>query len=350
MPLDYKKSGVDIDAGNRFVELIKPFAKQTATKGVVSGIGGFGGLFELSWLNMKDPVLVAGADGVGTKLKVAFQTKKFDTVGIDLVAMNVNDILTVGAKPLFFLDYLAVGKLQPEDAADIVKGIADGCKQAECALLGGETAELPGFYQEDEFELAGFAVGAVDKERIIDGSTCKVGDVVIGLYSSGLHSNGYSLARKVFFDKAELSVDSLCPFDSSKTVGEFLLEPTRIYVKDVLALSEQIDIKAMAHITGGGLMENPPRSIPETLGIRFDKSAWNIPDGFLWMAETGKIEWNEMFRVFNCGIGFILIVNQADADSALQILEKYGTNAAIIGEVVKAEYSNKRVYGLNDAD
>lgn len=330
----YKSSGVDIDAGNLFVELIKPLAKSTANKNVLGKLGGFSGAYELSINKYKNPILLSAADGVGTKLKIAFMTGKFDTVGIDLVAMNVNDVVTCGAEPLFFLDYIATSKLTPEEGVDIVKGIVTGCKQAGCALLGGETAEMPGFYRKDEFDLAGFVVGIVDKGKVIDGSTVKPGDGVIGIASSGLHSNGYSLARKVLLGKNKYDLSDK-PKPLGRTLANELLEPTRIYVKSLLSLMKSYDIKAMAHITGGGLLENIPRVLPKNCAVEIDSSTWKMPPIMRLIQQEGKIDQEEMHRTFNCGIGMVIVVDSKDVGKVLKRLDKLKEKASLIGEVSK---------------
>lgn len=334
MGVTYKDAGVDIDAGNAFVRMIKPLVKATSRPEVIADIGGFGGLFSLNTAKYKHPVLVSGTDGVGTKLKIAFMTDRHDTVGIDLVAMCVNDIVVQGAEPLFFLDYLATGHLLPEKAAEIVKGISNGCVQAGCALIGGETAEMPGFYSDDEYDLAGFTVGVVDRDRLIDGSSITVGDRLIGISSSGLHSNGYSLARKVIFDRMGLNTDSLLP-GLGKTVADELLTPTRIYVKSVLNLLRDFTINGIAHITGGGLLENIPRVLPSSCKALLDRTAWEIPAVFRFLQEGGSINEEEMLRTFNCGIGMVLVVPEKEADDILIRLSGLSETAFLIGEVAK---------------
>lgn len=317
-PMSYAEAGVSIDNGNLSVELMKPHVKRTFRKEVVTDLGGFGGLFALDKEKYEAPILVSGTDGVGTKLDLAFKMEKHDTIGIDAVAMCVNDILVSGAEPLFFLDYLAVGKLEPEKVSEIVKGVAEGCVQAGCSLIGGETAEMPGFYKADEYDVAGFSVGIVDKKNIIDGTKVKEGDVLIGLSSTGLHSNGFSLARKVFFERGGYALtDILEGFD--KSIGEVLLEPTRIYVPYILPLLEKNreTIKAMAHITGGGLVENLPRVLPDFLDATITRAAWEVPQVFKVMQEIGAIEELEMYRTFNMGIGFVLVVDKAHKDEIL---------------------------------
>ncbi len=326
--LSYRDAGVDIDAGDRLVENIKPFARRTMREGVLAGIGGFGALFEVS-KKFREPVLVSGTDGVGTKLKLAFQMNRHDTVGIDLVAMSVNDILVQGAEPLFFLDYFACGKLDVETATNVVKGIAVGCERAGCALIGGETAEMPGMYAAGEYDLAGFAVGAVEKSLIIDGKDIASGDVVLGLASSGPHSNGYSLIRKVLETaRADLSSG----FDG-RTLGEALLEPTRIYVKPVLAALKEVRLKGLAHITGGGLVENVPRVLPENVCAQLEKKAWPRTPVFEWLQKKGNVAEAEMHRVFNCGIGMAIVVAPDHAAAAAQILEREGEKVYRIGAI-----------------
>lgn len=332
--LTYKKAGVDIDAGNEFVRLIKPFVEGTRRKGVIGGLGGFGGLFQLDLEKYKNPVLVSGTDGVGTKLKVAIQMDKHDTVGIDLVAMCVNDIVVCGAEPLFFLDYIATGRLNPEKFVDVVKGISEGCRLSGCALIGGETAEMPSMYQGDDYDLAGFAVGVVDREKIIDGSNIKPGDKVIGLASSGLHSNGYSLARKVIFEKEGFNISERVEL-LNKSIGEELLIPTRIYVKTVLHMIRHFDIKGIAHITGGGLTENIPRVLPQGTGIVLYPGRWNAQAIFYIIEKWGNIERDEMYRDFNMGIGMVLILPESQVEKALDELVKCGEEPNIIGEVVE---------------
>jgi phosphoribosylformylglycinamidine cyclo-ligase len=327
--LTYKDAGVDIDAGDELVERIKPHARRTMRPGVLAGIGGFGALFEVP-RTYREPVLVSGTDGVGTKLKLAFELDRHDTIGIDLVAMSVNDILTLGAEPLFFLDYYACGKLEIDTASRVIKGIAQGCEQAGCALIGGETAEMPGMYTGGEYDLAGFAVGVVEKSSIIDGSQIRSGDVVLGLASNGAHSNGYSLVRKVieaaYIDLGSAAVDG-------QALADLVLAPTRIYVKPVLRLLRELPVKGLAHITGGGLVENVPRVLSETLTARIDRAAWPRSALFAWLEQTGNIPEAEMLRVFNCGIGMVLIVKRADADRAADILRGAGETVYRIGTV-----------------
>jgi phosphoribosylformylglycinamidine cyclo-ligase len=325
-PLTYRDAGVDIDAGDALIERIKPFAKRTMRPEVLGGIGGFGALFEVS-KKYKEPVLVSGTDGVGTKLKLAFYLNKHDTVGQDLVAMSVNDILVQGAEPLFFLDYFACGKLHVDTATDVIKGIAYGCELAGCALIGGETAEMPSMYPDGEYDLAGFAVGAVEKSKIIDGSTIKPGDVVLGLASSGAHSNGYSLVRKII-ERANPDMDA--DFHG-RPLRDVLMAPTRIYVKSLLKLIETLPVKGMAHITGGGLVENVPRVLPEAVTAILDKSSWPLPPLFQWLQKEGQVADAEMHRVFNCGIGMAVIVVEADAQRAIDLLGIAGETVYRIG-------------------
>jgi len=343
--ISYKDAGVDIDKGARFVESIGASMKRTFTERVIASPGGFGAMFSLDYderlfrQNYAHPILVSGTDGVGTKLKAAFMTGRHDTVGIDLVAMCVNDILVLGAEPLFFLDYLATGRLQPEVLEQVVAGIADGCTQAGCSLLGGETAEMPGFYADGEYDMAGFAVGVVEKERIIDGRSVCPGDVVIGLPSSGLHSNGYSLVRRLFFQEAGMtSDDSLERFGIGHALGEELLTPTRIYVKAVRAVLHHYPVKrvvhALAHITGGGLVENIPRVLPSNCAVRLDASAWQRPAIFDAVQQLGNVPPDEMYRTFNMGIGMVLMVSPYYADSVLEQLRQAGEAAVVIGGVV----------------
>ena len=328
--MTYRDAGVDIEAGDALVERIKPYAQKTMRPEVLGGIGGFGALFEVS-KKYKNPVMVSGTDGVGTKLKLAFRLKKHDTIGIDLVAMSVNDILVSGAEPAFFLDYFACGKLDVGVAADVVKGIAYGCEQAGCALIGGETAEMPGMYDPNEYDLAGFAVGLVDKAAIIDGSKIVAGDVVIGLVSSGLHSNGFTLVRKVI---AVSSADLFESFEGDRTLGEALIEPTRIYVKPVLATLAAVEVKGIAHITGGGLTENIPRVLPDALAARIESARWPQQAVFKWLKKQGNIDDAEMYRTFNCGIGMVLVVSPADAVKAIETLDAHGVKAFEIGAIV----------------
>lgn len=332
----YKAAGVDITAGYQAVELMKKHIARTVTAGAMSDIGGFGGLFEMDLTGITKPVLVSGTDGVGTKLKLAFLMDKHDTVGIDCVAMCVNDIICCGAKPLFFLDYIAVGKNFPEKVAAIVSGVAEGCVQSGAALIGGETAEMPGFYPEDEYDLAGFAVGVVDKDKILDNKTMEAGDVVIALPSSGVHSNGFSLVRRVF-DVENADIKTPMEELGGKSLGETLLAPTKIYVKPMLALFEEVKVKAVSHITGGGFYENIPRSIPKGFGAKIDKSALRISPIFKLLAEKGNIPERDMFNTFNMGVGMSVVVAKVDAEKALEILKANGEDAYIMGEIIPSE-------------
>jgi phosphoribosylformylglycinamidine cyclo-ligase len=326
--LTYRDAGVDIDAGDDLVERIKPYARRTLREGVLAGIGGFGAMFEIS-RNYREPVLVSGTDGVGTKLKLAFELKRHDTIGIDLVAMSVNDILTSGAEPLFFLDYYACGKLDVDTAAEVIKGIAAGCEMAGCALIGGETAEMPGMYPASEYDLAGFAVGIVEKSEIIDGALIAEGDIVLGLGSNGAHSNGYSLIRKIVeMKRIDLSGDL-----GGQLLSDVILAPTRIYVKPVLKLMKRVNIKGLAHITGGGLVENIPRVLPGGLAARIERGAWPMPPLFTWLKQQGNVSDREMFRVFNCGIGMVVIVSAAEAAVAETLLAEAGETVWRIGSV-----------------
>ena len=336
----YKQAGVDITAGYKAVELMKQHIARTMTGGALSDIGGFGGLFELDMTGIQHPVLVSGTDGVGTKLKMAFLMDKHDTVGIDCVAMCVNDIICCGAKPLFFLDYVAVGKNRPEKVATIVSGVAEGCVQAGCSLIGGETAETPGFYPEDEYDLAGFSVGVVDKDKILNNRTIREGDVVIALPSSGVHSNGFSLVRRVF-DVENSDLNAPVAELGGQSIGQALLTPTKIYVKPMLALFEQITVKAVSHITGGGFYENIPRSIPDGFGVKIDKASLRILPIFDLIAKTGKIPERDMFNTFNMGVGMSVVVDKNDADQALAILKEHGQDAYIMGQTEKSEESVK---------
>jgi phosphoribosylformylglycinamidine cyclo-ligase len=324
--LTYRAAGVDIDAGDALVENIKPLARRTLREGVLAGIGGFGALFEVP-KRYRNPVLVSGTDGVGTKLKLAFELSRHDTIGIDLVAMSVNDVLVQGAEPLFFLDYFACGKLDVPVATAVIGGIARGCELAGCALIGGETAEMPGMYPEGEYDLAGFAVGAVEKERIIDGRRIAPGDAVIGLASSGAHSNGYSLIRRILARaKPDLSSDF-----HGQTLADVILAPTRIYVKPILQLIAAVDVKGLAHITGGGLLENVPRILPDALTAEIDRHAWARAPLFDWLQAEGGVADAEMHRVFNCGIGMVVVVAERDVEQALQVLGNHGEAAGRIG-------------------
>lgn len=326
--LSYADAGVDMIAGDNLVEAIKPFAKRTMREGVMAGIGGFGALFEIS-KKYREPVLVSGTDGVGTKLKLAFHLNKHDTVGVDLVAMSVNDILVQGAEPLFFLDYFACGKLDVTTAATVIKGIAAGCEQAGCALIGGETAEMPSMYPDGEYDLAGFAVGAVEKSAIIDGSKIQPGDVVLGLASSGIHSNGFSLVRKII---EVANPDLQADFDG-RSLGDALMAPTRIYVKPLLALMQSLEVRGMAHITGGGLVENVPRVLGDKLTAILHKDSWHMPKLFSWLQQHGGVADAEMHRVFNCGIGMVVVVSKENAAAALAQLQAAGETVYQIGEI-----------------
>ena len=332
----YKQAGVDITAGYKAVDLMKAHIAKTMTSGVCSDIGGFGGLFELDLTGIQKPVLVSGTDGVGTKLKIAFIMDKHDTVGIDCVAMCVNDIICCGAKPLFFLDYIACGKNVPERIADIVKGVADGCVQSGAALIGGETAEMPGFYPIDEYDLAGFSVGVVDKEKILDNKSMCEGDIIIALPSSGVHSNGFSLVRKVF-DVENEDITKSEPALGGKSAGEVLLAPTKIYVKPMLALFDKVKVKGVSHITGGGFYENIPRSIPDGLCAKIDRASVRVLPIFDLIAKKGNIPERDMFNTFNMGVGMSVVVSASDADKALEILKANGEDAYIIGNVIRSD-------------
>ena len=332
----YKNAGVDIDKANDFVERIKPLIKTTARKEVVSGIGGFGGLFRLGAAKLKNPILVSSTDGVGTKLKIAQLMNKHDTIGIDLVAMSVNDVIVQGAEPLFFLDYLATGNIELEKSVQIVSGIVEGCKQAGCTLIGGETAEMPGFYKQGEYDLAGFCVGMVEADKLIDGSTISINDHIIGLASSGLHSNGFSLARNVLLKKGKLKIDTKVAV-LAKTIGLELLEPTRIYVKSLLNLFNDFNIKGLVHITGGGFYDNLPRIIPKSCRCIISRNSWKIPSIFEVIQDVGQVEEKEMFRVFNMGIGMMIVVAEKDSKEVLNRLAVLGEKAYSIGIVEKRE-------------
>ena len=327
--LSYRDAGVDIDAGDQLVENIKPFAKRTMRPEVLGGLGGFGALVEIS-KKYQNPVLVSGTDGVGTKLKLAFEWDIHHTVGIDLVAMSVNDILVQGAEPLFFLDYFACGKLDVARATDVIKGIAAGCEQSGCALIGGETAEMPGMYPEGEYDLAGFAVGVVEKSKVINGRSIRPGDVVLGLASNGAHSNGYSLIRKII-ERSNPDLDA--EFDGGKTLRQAIIAPTRLYVKPILAALEKFEIKGMAHITGGGLTENIPRVLPENCVAQIDAQSWPLPKLFQWLQQAGNVERQEMYRTFNCGIGMAVIVPAEQADAAQTFLAEQGETVYRLGTI-----------------
>ncbi len=332
----YKAAGVDITAGYKAVELMKEHIAKTMSAGVMGDIGGFGGLFELDMTGITKPVLVSGTDGVGTKLKLAFLMDKHDTVGIDCVAMCVNDIICVGAKPLFFLDYIAVGKNFPEKIASIVSGVAEGCVQSGAALIGGETAEMPGFYPEDEYDLAGFSVGVVDKDKILNNKTIQEGDVILALPSSGVHSNGFSLVRRVL-DVENTDIKTPLERLGGKSIGEALLAPTKIYVKPMLALFEEVKVKAVSHITGGGFYENIPRSIPNGFGAKINKASLKTPPIFDLIMETGNIPERDMYNTFNMGVGMSVVVAKEDAEKALKILKANGEDAYIMGEIIASE-------------
>lgn len=339
--LTYQDAGVDIAAGDQLVENIKPFAKRTLRPEVLSGIGGFGGLVEIS-KKYKEPVLVSGTDGVGTKLKLAFELNRHSTVGIDLVAMSVNDILVQGAEPLFFLDYFACGELDVITATKVIQGVASGCEQAGCALIGGETAEMPGMYIKGEYDLAGFAVGVVEKSQIITGSEVQPGDIILGLESNGIHSNGYSLVRRLIeLYKPDLNAQ----FDGNATLADVLMMPTRIYVKPVLSLLKTVKIKGLAHITGGGLMENIPRILPDNCMAVIDKSTWTMPKIFCWLQQQGNIELNEMYRTFNCGIGMVVIVGPDDVEKAINQLQRSGEIVHQIGQI--SDRKNEKQIEIN---
>jgi phosphoribosylformylglycinamidine cyclo-ligase len=333
--LTYAQAGVDIDAGNRMVELIKPLVRATARPGADAEIGGFGGLFDLKRVGYRDPVLVAATDGVGTKLKVAIETGRHDTIGIDRVAMSVNDLVVQGAEPLFFLDYYACGRLEPEIGAAVVAGISIGCREAGCALIGGETAEMPGVYQGEDYDLAGFAVGAVERDAILPRSDIQEGDVILGLASSGVHSNGYSLVRKVI-EKTGLPWEAPSPFMTGQSLGDAILTPTRIYVKAcIAAIRETNAVKGMAHITGGGFPDNIPRILPKGLGARIDLARIAVPPVFQWLASAGVIAQSEMLRTFNCGIGMIVITASKDVAAITKAFERLGETVATLGKVTR---------------
>ena len=331
--LTYRDAGVDIDAGNELVRRIKPLVKATARRGADGEIGGFGGIFDLKAAGFSDPLLVAANDGVGTKLRIAIETGLNDTIGVDLVAMCVNDLVVQGAEPLFFLDYYATGHLDPNEGEAIVRGIADGCKQAGCALIGGETAEMPGLYEGKDYDLAGFAVGAVERDRLLPQGSIESGDMILGLASSGVHSNGYSLVRKIV-ELSGVAYDAKAPFDKTKTLGQALIAPTRIYVKPLLAVfAETTGIKALAHITGGGFVENIPRVLPETLRANIDLFAVPVPPVFGWLSKTGGVPETEMLRTFNCGIGMVVVVSEADAATVSALLAKAGETVVPLGRI-----------------
>ena len=329
----YEDAGVSIDRGNRLVERIKSLSQATRNDGVMGNLGGFGALFDLSAFSYRDPVLVSGTDGVGTKVKLAIELQRHDTIGIDLVAMCVNDLLVQGARPLFFLDYFACSRLDVDTAACIIEGIADGCRQAGCALVGGETAEMPGLYAAGDYDIAGFCVGAVERDQIIDGSRVAADDILIAIASSGPHSNGYSLIRRIIQDSGTGYKDIL----DNQPIGELLLQPTRIYVKAVLDLMKKVDVKALAHITGGGLLENIPRVLPAGRQAIIDTGTWCMPPIFNWIQKQGNVDTREMFRTFNCGVGMVMCVNATDQNTALECLAKSGETAWTIGRIKKGE-------------
>ncbi len=336
MAKSYEASGVNLEAGYEVVSRIKKHVASTARQGVMGNIGAFGGMFDLDSLGMEHPVLVSGTDGVGTKLKLAFALDRHDTIGIDAVAMCVNDVLAQGAEPLFFLDYVAVGKNHPAVVESIVSGVAEGCRQAGCALIGGETAEMPGMYGEGEYDIAGFTVGAVEKARLIDGSKVAEGDILIGLPSSGVHSNGFSLVRKVVADN-DLNLNATLPETGNSTLGEMLLTPTRIYVKPVLTLLKEVDVHGVAHITGGGFDENIPRILKDGQGIEIEEGSWTILPVFGLLEKYGKIPHREMFNIFNMGIGMVIAISPEDKGKALESLRTSGENPAVIGRVVAGQ-------------
>lgn len=351
--VSYRDAGVDIDAGNRLVEAIKPLARMTRRSGADTDLGGFGALFDLKRAGFRDPILVSATDGVGTKLKIAIETGRHDTIGIDLVAMCVNDLVVQGAEPLFFLDYFACGALNVQDARSVIAGIAEGCRRAGCALIGGETAEMPGMYANKDYDLAGFAVGAVERGEILPHSDVAIGDTLIGLASSGVHSNGYSLVRRLVAD-SQLAWDASAPFDTSKTLAEALLEPTRIYVKPLLAAIKTASgtdgaIKALSHITGGGLSENLPRVLPGTVAAHIDLSLVAAPAVFGWLAKAGRLNDAEMLRTFNCGIGMVAVVANTEADAVLSTLREAGESAFVIGEIVPPSGDKSEAKGQGEA-
>jgi phosphoribosylformylglycinamidine cyclo-ligase len=349
-PVTYRDSGVDIDAGNALVKAIGPLARTTRRPGAQADLGGFGGLFDLRQAGFKDPILVAANDGVGTKLRIAIDCGRHDTVGIDLVAMCVNDLLAQGAEPLFFLDYFACGKLDVEIARSVVGGIAEGCRQAGCALIGGETAEMPGMYAGHDYDLAGFAVGAVERGGVLPRSDIAVGDVLIGLPSSGVHANGYSLVRRLVAD-AMLAWDAPAPFDAARPLGDALLEPTRIYVRPVLRAIREIGaVKALAHITGGGLSENLPRVLPDGIAAHVDLGAWTVPAVFGWLMQAGALDAAEMLRTFNCGIGMIAVVAREDADSVMHLLQAEGEAPIRVGELEPGRGVKSAAKGKGEAE
>ena len=334
IPLSYRNAGVDIEAGSTLVEAIKPAAKSTDRPGVIGGLGGFGGLFDLKACGYSDPLLVAATDGVGTKLKLAIDSGRHDTVGIDLVAMCVNDLVVQGAEPLFFLDYYATGRLEPAQGAAIVQGIAEGCRQAGCALIGGETAEMPGLYRGGDYDLAGFAVGAVERDKLLDGQGVAPGDVILGLASNGLHSNGFSLVRKIV-ERSGLALAAPAPFAPEQSLGTSLLVPTRIYVRACLAALKAGGLKALSHITGGGLPENLPRVLPPDCAAEIDLAAWPRPPVFAWLAEVGRLSQEELLKTFNCGVGMVAVVTEAQAEALTETFRGEGEQAFVIGRMVE---------------
>jgi phosphoribosylformylglycinamidine cyclo-ligase len=342
--LSYRDAGVDIDAGNRLVDLIKPLVKATARPGADAEIGGFGGMFDLKRAGFKDPLLIAATDGVGTKLKLAIETDRHDTIGIDLVAMNVNDLIVQGAEPLLFLDYFACGKLDPEIAAKVVSGIAAGCKEAGCALIGGETAEMPGIYKDDDYDLAGFTLGAVERENLLPKKDVKPGDVLLAIPSSGVHSNGFSLVRKIV-ERSKADLAAPAPFDKTKSLGDVLLTPTRIYVKQTLSVLKSVSsLKALCHITGGGFVDNIPRILPKGMAARVDLSKVRVLPVFKWLANAGGVEEHEMLRTFNCGIGLIVVTAREKAEEVAAAFKKTGETIFEIGEIATGDgvtFSNK---------
>ncbi|MFJ7973492.1 phosphoribosylformylglycinamidine cyclo-ligase [Psychrobacillus sp. NPDC096389] len=334
----YEKAGVNIEAGYEAVQRMKSHVERTARKGIMGTFGGFGGMFDLSSLNYKEPVLISGTDGVGTKLKLAFMTDSHDTIGVDCVAMCVNDIVAQGAQPLFFLDYVAVGKAVPERIEQIVKGVADGCVQSGAALIGGETAEMPGLYEEDEYDLAGFAVGACEKSKIVTGEKIAEGDVLVGIASSGVHSNGYSLVRKIVFEEQGYSADTVVAgYEGLGEIGKALLTPTKIYAKPVMEMHNELAIHGMAHVTGGGFYENLPRMMPEGLAVEVELGSWEVLPIFNLLKEKGELTDRDLYNVFNMGIGFVLALSAEEADRAIAIAEAHGEKAYTIGRVVKGE-------------
>lgn len=344
----YKDAGVDIDAGAELVERIKPAVKRTARSGMMGGLGGFGAMFDPKAAGYKDPILVSSTDGVGTKIKIAIDANRHDTIGIDLVAMCVNDLIVQGAEPLFFLDYFATGKLEVGTAQSVIEGIAKGCEIAGCALIGGETAEMPGLYQPGDYDLAGFTVGAVERDEILTGENIKEGDVVLGLPSSGVHSNGYSLVRKIMRETQGYEYDTPAPFEAGKTMGDVFLAPTRIYVKPMLAAIKTGGVKGMAHITGGGLSENIPRVLPENVCVTLDASSWKRPGVFAWLAQAGNMTAPDMARTFNCGLGMVVIVDAAKAHDVIKVLKDQGEAPVTIGAVTARTGDEAQVIIKND--